>query len=66
MAHIANNVLELMGQTPMVRLNRSDAGSSRDCGRKARVAQSCRKRKDRIGISMINKPKDLASSIKGP
>ena len=54
MARIANNVLELMGNTPMVRLNRVTAECLATVVAKLESQNPAGSVKDRIGISMIN------------
>lgn len=53
MAHIANNVLELMGRTPMVRLNRVTQGAVATVVAKLESHNPAGSVKDRIGISMV-------------
>ena len=54
MARIASNVLDLMGNTPMVRLNRVTDGSLATVVAKLESQNPAGSVKDRIGISMIN------------
>ena len=51
--NIASNMLELVGNTPMVRLNRIGAGSGAQLVAKLESYNPCFSVKDRIGCSMI-------------
>src|SRR5262249_4390926 len=53
MARIASNILELMGNTPLVRLNKVSKGSLADILVKMESHNPAGSVKDRIGVSMI-------------
>jgi len=59
MRNVANNVLELMGRTPMVRLNRITEGTVATVVAKLESHNPAGSVKDRIGISMINEAEQL-------
>ena len=61
MARIANNVLELMGNTPLVRLNRVTAGALATVVAKLESHNPAGSVKDRIGISMIHEAERMGA-----
>jgi len=59
MVNIANNILELMGKTPLVRLNKITDGAAATVVAKLELRNPAGSVQDRIGLSMINEAERL-------
>jgi cysteine synthase A len=64
MANIANDITELIGNTPLVRINRLTAGSGAQVVAKLEYFNPAHSVKDRIGVAMIDAAED--AGLLGP
>lgn len=65
MRRVANDVTELVGNTPLVRLNRISQGLGAELVAKLESFNPCGSVKDRIGVSMINAAEEDGTIKKG-
>src|SRR6185312_3231168 len=63
--HIANDITEIVGKTPLVRLNRVTAGCKATVVVKLESANPLNSVKDRIAVSMINEAEKNGRLVRG-